>query len=87
MNANLDTFGNVTPSVETSVVVTLMAVFAETAFGSTAFAACTEKMARPAVVGVPLSTPVGDNVKPGGSVPEASDHVIGNVPVAVNVKV
>ena len=86
MNANLDTFGNVTPSVETSVVVTLRAVFAETAVGSTPFAACTEKIARPAVLGVPLSTPAGDSVKPGGSEPEASDQLIGVVPVAVNVK-
>lgn len=86
MNANLDTFGKVTPSVETSVVVTLMAAFAETAFGNTPFAACTEKMERPAVVGVPLSTPVGDSVKPGGSEPDASDQLIGDVPVAANVK-
>ena len=35
----------------------------------------TEKVKLPAVVGVPLSTPAVENVRPGGSVPPAEDHV------------
>jgi hypothetical protein len=37
-------------------------------------------------VGVPLITPLLDRLKPAGSVPLCSDHVIGVVPVAVRVK-
>ena len=35
----------------------------------------------PAVVGIPDSTPLGDNVNPAGNVPEANDHVYGAVEV------
>jgi hypothetical protein len=48
---------------------------------------CTVMLLEPAVVGVPLITPVVDESdKPAGNVPEASDHVYGWVPfVAVTV--
>ena len=35
----------------------------------------TEKGKVPAVVGVPLSTPAAENVRPGGGVPPCKDHV------------
>ena len=36
----------------------------------------------PASVGIPLITPLSLNVSPSGSVPDATDHVIGVTPVA-----
>ena len=42
---------------------------------------CTVKPKDPAVVGVPLMMPVpGSKDNPGGSVPDAMDHVYGGVP-------
>ena len=56
------------------------------AFGNVPLAACTVKLNEPAVVGVPLITPVVLlSVRPVGSVPLAMLQVIGVVPVAVKV--
>ena len=56
------------------------------ALGSVPLAACNVNTNEPAAVGVPLSTPLaGLSVRPGGSAPVAIDHVIGVVPLAVNV--
>ena len=56
------------------------------AFGNVPLAACTVKLNEPAVVGVPLNTPlVALKARPAGKVPEATLHVIGVVPVAVKV--
>jgi len=49
------------------------------------FVALTVTTDVPAAVGVPDSTPPGDSVSPGGSVPVNTDQVIGVAPVAVNV--
>ena len=56
------------------------------ALGGVPLAACTVKLNEPAVVGVPLNTPlVALSARPGGTVPVAIDQVIGVVPVAVKV--
>ena len=56
------------------------------AFGNVPLAACTAKLNEPAVVGVPLNTPLAAlRVRPAGKVPEATFHVMGVVPLAVKV--
>ena len=46
----------------------------------------TVKLVVPGVVGVPLTTPAADNVRPAGNVPDRTDQIYGAVPpVAVNV--
>ena len=56
------------------------------AFGNVPLAACTVKLNEPAVVGVPLNTPLAAlRASPAGSVPVAMLQVIGVVPVAVKV--
>ena len=56
------------------------------AFGNVPLAACAVKLNEPAIVGVPLITPVVLlSVRPVGSVPLAMLQVIGVVPLAVRV--
>ena len=58
------------------------------ALGAVPLAAWTVKPNDPAVVGVPLKVPlVVLRVRPGGTVPVAMLQVMGEVPLAVKVKV
>ena len=67
-----------------AAVMTMVLFWA--AFGNVPLAACTVKLNEPAVVGVPLITPVVLlSVRPVGSVPLAMLQVIGVVPLAVKV--
>lgn len=55
------------------------------ALGKVPLLAWTLKVNPPAVVGVPLSTPLLLKVSPAGSVPLATLHVIGELPIAVKL--
>ena len=81
----------VTPPAVVGLVITgasgaITMVLLCVALGSVPLAAWTVKLNDPDVVGVPLSVPlVPLSVSPGGTVPVAMLHVMGEVPVAVKV--
>ena len=69
-----------------TVAAAITMVILWVALGSVPLAAWTVKLNDPEVVGVPLKVPlVVLSVTPGGTVPVAMLHIMGEVPVAVKV--